>query len=282
MKSFGCLAVLALLVAAQPARADFKVSQLRFMGTLAQDPKAWLFFGGMTLEIGWMIEPGTGKEKMNIDLLRANGSPVYRIAAGLTNKFANMGPGGHSYWYNGYPWKLGLDDVDCFYKVRISIEGSPTAITSGPFNIYPALQFVKNDVRSYARLDTPEGGKNYILGRNLDITWTAMSKRSAWPSQKIELKLMANDNGNIVPVGEIAHVGIDMTACNIHGKYTWKVGSLLTVVNQGKKPDGKNGIKYRVRLTGDTSTYDSDDFTIGNLTMQGQPLHPGVPKGNER
>lgn len=94
-----------------------------------------------------------------------------------------------------------------------------------------------------------------------------MAAPSAWPSGKINLKLMANINGNVIHVGDIATVNISFAGCPVTGRYTWLVGTLTNVTHPGKKPDGKNGINYRIRLTGDTSTYDSDDFTIGKLLV---------------
>jgi hypothetical protein len=243
------------------------------MDTLAQDPYAWIFFDGYVLHVGWQIKPGTGQERMKIVLLNGAEMPLRTLASGIANKFANMGQADANYWYNIYPWTLGPGDVGCYYKIRVSTEDNSMSITSAIFNIYPALNYQKNGVYSYARLDTPQGGVIYFLNRDLDIKWTAMAKPTAWPSKEIQLKLMANDNGNIVYVGDIAHVGINFIHCPIHGKYSWKVGSLLTCVLPEKRPDGKNGIRYRIRLTGDTSTYDSDDFLIGRLLMPKVPVN---------
>jgi hypothetical protein len=257
---------LVLLAATVPGTAG--LATIKFMDVLAQPPSGWLFWSGGQVKIGWQLHNVTGQEKMTIALVR--GDAVLKIlASGLSNKFANMGQAAKNYWYNEYNWPPGPGDIGCHYRIRVSTQDGGLSITSYPFSIFPALNFQKNGVTSYARLDTPTAGSTLLFGRNYDITWTAVSALIAWPSRQIHLKLLANINGSIIPVGDIFDLNIDFLGCSIYGKYTWNVGFVYNFVHIEYRPDGKNGIKYRIRLTGDTSTYDSDDFLIGKIA-----LHP--------
>ena len=265
MKKTVSLAVFIILVAAAvPGYADLKT--ITFQNILAQPPSSWLFFPGFKVHVGWKLGNATGQEKMDVVVLK-EGVLIKTLVSGMLNKYANMGNPNDSYWYNEYWWTLGPGDVGCHIQVQVKVQGSSLRITSHIFDVYPFLNVQKNGVYSYARLDTPPAGATLLLGMNYDIRWSMMAAPSAWPSGKINLKLMANVNGNIIHVGDIASVAISFAGCPVSGRYTWNVATLTNVTHPGKKPDGKNGINYRIRLTGDTSTYDSDDFKIGKLLV---------------
>ena len=259
-----CFCALALLAAAVPGIA--RTPTLEFMDVFAQPSSSWLFWNGGEILIGWKLRNGLGHERMNIYLYR-DGAYLKTLMAGIPNKLADMGQPDQNYLYNEYAWKPGPYDVGCHYQVKVSKEDNSLSITSGIFNIYPAWHYVKNGVNSYARLDTPVGGSNLLFGTNYLIKWTANAAPTAWPSKQIHLKLLANINGSILPVGDIADLNIDFSGCAIYGQYGWPVGTVVNLVHAEYKPDGKNNVLYRVRLTGDSSTYDSDDFKIGRLTL---------------
>jgi hypothetical protein len=259
------ISVLVFLAAASSAVPH--VPTLEFMGVFAQPPAGWIFWNGAEIRIGWKLRNGLGHERMNILLLR-DGAYLKTLAAGVPNKLANMGNPNQNYLYNEYVWKPGPYDVGCGYQVKVSKEDNSLFVISGSFNIYPALRYTKNGVISYAQLDTPVGGSTLLLKTHSPIKWTANAAPAAWPSKQIHLKLLANINGSIVLVGDIADVSLDLSGCAIHGQYSWTVGALVNIVRAEYKPNGKNNILYRVRLTGDSSTYDSDDFKIGGIFVQ--------------
>jgi hypothetical protein len=246
------------------------ISTIKFMDVFASPPSGWFFWNGGSVNVGWQLRNVTGQEKMDVALLGNAGAVVLKmLGTGISNKFANMGQPELNYWYNELIWKPGPADVGCHYKIRVSTQDGGLSITSGIFMVNPALGFQKNGVTSYARLDTPTGGSTLLLGRNYDIKWTMIVSRLAWPSGTFNLKLMANINGAIVPVGSIRdNYGIDFMGCAVYGKYTWEVGKLIVYDHYEYKPDGKNGIKYRIRIIGEKGTSDSDDFLIGKLQMQ--------------
>jgi hypothetical protein len=263
MKKFTlCFSVLALLVAAVPGTP--RTPTLEFMGVFAQPSSGWLFWNGAEIRIGWKLRNGLGHERMIIDLLK-DGAYLKTLIAGVPNKLANMGQADQNYLYNEYAWKPGPYDIGCHYQVKVNKEDYSLSITSAVFNIYPVFRYTKNGVNSYAQLDTPAGGSTLLLGKNYPIKWSANAAPAAWPSKQIHLKLLADINGSIVVVGDIADVAIDFSGCAIHGQYGWPVGTLVNIAHPEYKPDGKNNVLYRVRLTGDSSTYDSDDFKIGAI-----------------
>jgi len=264
MKKFAVsLVLVVLLTAAVPAQAGLTI--LSFMDVFAQPPSGWLFWSGYQVHVAWKLTgSATGQEKMNVALLK-DGAAVRMLASGISNKFANMGQASANYWYNEYLWTIGPGDVGCHFQVQVTVQNSSLAIKTDMFNIYPFLNIQKNGVNSYARLDTPKAGDVILYGHNYDIKWTANAAHSAWPSGKISLKLMTTSGGAVIHVGDIVTVNIDFNGCPIYGKYSWPAGALFNITHPGKVPDGKNGIKYRIRLTGDSSTYDTDDFLIGTL-----------------
>ena len=270
MKRSG-IVVLALIILSSVLSSGASGSTLKFQGTFANPPSSWLFLSNATMHIGWQIKPGTGQERMIVVLLR-NGSVSKTLASDVSNKFANMGNAADNYWYNEVVWKPGSGDANCHFQVKVKTMDGSLSLTSAEFNIYPHLNYQKNGVYSYARLIYPLGGKTYLLHMNTDIKWEGNMTPSAWPSGKIHLKLMANDNGNIIHVGDIVDVTIDYSGCPITGQYSWKVGTLTNITHPEKKPNGTNGVKYRVRLTGEHSTYDSDDFLVGKFAVKKTPI----------
>lgn len=205
---------------------------------------SFYLLGGKQVLINWFSYGIDLQTKLKLTLLK-NGVPFLVIATGLslTNGYKDI----RDFWCGDAKWTPGNNDIGCNYKMQLSTEDNTISDTSQGFYILPATEFVSQGKYSYVKLDSPKGGEILYLGKYYVIKWTCKPINSHWPSQKLKLELFYNNT----KVGDIANVDLNFNQCPVYGSYNWAFGSNLTPGNF-----------YQIRISGDSSSYFSDNFII--------------------
>jgi len=259
--------VMLFLVAMGNAPAENRT--LEFWGLFKPDFAEWtannaLFSPQTAVIIEWGIRNARGNEKVNIAWMK-NGVFKKYLAQNQSCGFQPINGvlvgSGHINWF---PLP---SEVGCENTVRITTTDNALSNLSHQFKIYPASDYRKDGVKSYAKLDNLLSGERLLLGREFKIRFTVVTSALHWPTRKLNILLMANINGNLTEVGRIHTYYVAFAGCHIFNEYKWYIGELKSVTDASKKPTGTNDIKYRIRLDGDEGYYDSEDFTIVKLKV---------------
>jgi len=185
-----------------------------------------------THNITWTSSDFTGNVK--IELSVDSGANWTTIAASVTNS-------------GSYSWTVpSTPSTTCLIRVSDAADGTPSDVSDAVFRIDPETEEVT--------LTSPNGGENWIINTNQEITWTASS---IIPFVRLEYSI---DNG-------VTYTEITASTPN-DGSYTWTVPAQVT--DQAR-------IRIKDALDGLPSDASDGPFSISALVTLTVPDASGQP-----